>query len=90
MVNVINVINDTVNKINESLKPKEYIVYRYVQNDPVYGALCTAECVTERELKNYIARYSDDKIRIFRIDDEIKYNIDVTIEEVNNGNNKES
>lgn len=90
MVNVINVISDTVNKINESLKPKEYIVYRYVQNDPVYGALCTTECVTERELKNYIARYSDDKMRIFRIDDEIKYNIDVTIEEVNNGNNKES
>lgn len=86
MFNVINVINDTVNKINESLKPKEYIVYRYVQNDPVYGALCTTECVTERELKNYIARYSDDKIRIFRIDDEIKYNIDVTIEEVNNEN----
>lgn len=83
MVNIINVINDTVNKINESLKPKEYIVYRYVQNDPVYGALCTTECVTERELKNYIARYSDDKMRIFRIDDEIKYNIDVTIEEVN-------
>lgn len=83
MVNVINVINDTVNKINESLKPKEYVVYRYVQNDPVYGALCTTECVTERELKNYIARYSNDKMRIFRIDDEIKYNIDVTIEEVN-------
>ena len=83
MFNVINVINDTVNKINESFKPKEYIVYLYVQNDPVYGALCTTECVTERELKNYIARYSDDKIRIFRIDDEIKYNIDVTIEEVN-------
>lgn len=83
MVNVINVINDTVNAINECLKPKEYIVYRYVQNDPVYGALCTTECVTERELKNYIARHSNDKMRIFRIDDEIKYNIDVTIEGVN-------
>lgn len=80
---MVNAIKDVVNKINESLKPKEYIVYRYVQNDPVYGALCTTECVTERELKNYIARYSDDKMRIFRIDDEIKYNIDVTIEEVN-------
>lgn len=81
--NIVELIGDAVNKINESLKPKEYIVYRYVQNDPLYGALCTTECVTERELKNYIARYSDDKMRIFRIDDEIKYNIDVTIEEVN-------
>lgn len=68
------------------VSPKEYIVYRYVQNDPVYGALCTTECVTERELKNYIARYSNDKMRIFRIDDEIEYNINITIEEVNNEN----
>ena len=72
-----------VDAIDILVSPKEYIVYRYVQNDPLYGALCTTECVTERELKNYIARYSDNKIRIFRIDDEIKYNIDVTIEEVN-------
>lgn len=79
-----------VDAIDILVSPKEYIVYRYVQNDPVYGALCTTECVTGRELKNYIARHSNDKMRIFRIDDEIKYNIDVTIEEVNNGNNKES
>ena len=73
-----------VDAIDLLVSPKEYIVYRYVQNDPVYGALCTTECVTERELKNYIVRHSNDKMRIFRIDDEIKYNIDVTIEEVNN------
>ena len=42
--------------------------------------------VYNEESLNYIARYSDDKIRIFKIDDEIKYNIDVTIEEVNNEN----
>ena len=73
-----------VDAIDLLVSPKEYIVYRYAQNDPVYGALCTTECVTERELKNYIVRHSNDKMRIFRIDDEIKYNIDVTIEEVNN------
>ncbi len=75
-----------VDAIDLLVSPKEYIVYRYVQNDPVYGALCTTACVTERELKNYIARYSNDKMRIFRIDDEIEYNIDITIEEVNNEN----
>ena len=75
-----------VDAIDLLVSPKEYIVYRYVQNDPVYGALCTTECVTERELKNYIVRHSNDKMRIFRIDDEIEYNIDITIEEVNNEN----
>ena len=85
-----NISNMFVDAIDILVSPKEYIVYRYVQNDPLYGALCTTECVTGRELKNYIARHSNDKMRIFRIDDEIKYNIDVTIEEVNNGNNKES
>ena len=72
-----------VDAIDILVSPKEYIVYRYVQNDPVYGALCTTACVTGRELKNYIAKHSDDKMRIFRIDNEIKYNIDITIEEVN-------
>ena len=73
-----------IDAIDILVSPKEYIVYRYVQNDPVYGALCTTVCVTERELKNYIAKYSNDKMRIFRIDNEIKYNIDVTIEDDEN------
>ena len=37
-----------VDAIDFLVSPKEYIVYRYVQNDPLYGALCTTECVTER------------------------------------------
>lgn len=35
MVNVINVISDTVNKINENLKSKKYIVFCY-ENDDFY------------------------------------------------------
>ena len=90
MVNVVNVINDTVNIINESLKPKKYIVFCYESYSAMNGSLYTIHYVTEEELKQFIEKYHTKDMYIFKPEDEIKYNIDVTIEEVNNGNNKES
>lgn len=84
MVNVVNVISDTVNKINENLKPKKYIVFRYESYSPMNGSLYTVHYVTEKELKQFIEKYHARDIYIFKPDDAIKYNIDVTIEEVNN------
>ena len=86
--NIVELIGDAVNKIAESAKPKKYVVYEYAQNSPVYGNLYAVNSFTENELKHYIATNRGYNISIFRIDDEIKYNIDVTIEEVNNDNNK--
>lgn len=86
MVNVINVISDTVNKINESLKPKKYIVFCYESYSPMNGSLYTIHYVTEQELKQFIEKYHARDIYIFKPEDAIKYNIDVTIEEVNNEN----
>ena len=88
MVNVVNVITDTVNKINESLKPKEYIVFCYESYSAMNGRLYTIHYVTEKELKQFIEKYHARDIYIFKPEDAIKYNIDVTIEEVNNDNNK--
>lgn len=90
MVNVINVINDTVNKINESLKPKRYIVFCYEIYSTVNGSLYTRHCVTEKELKQYIEKYHASDIYIFKLEDAIEYDIDITIEDGNNGNDKES
>lgn len=90
MVNVSKVINDTVNRINENLKPKKYIVFCYESYSPMDGSLYTIHYVTEKELKQFIEKYHAKDIYIFKPADAIKYNIDVTIEEVNNGNDKES
>lgn len=90
MVNVSKVINDTVNRINENLKPKKYIVFCYESYSPMDGSLYTIHYVTEKELKQFIEKYHAKDIYIFKLADVIKYNIDVTIEEVNNGNDKES
>lgn len=52
MVNdVINVITDTVNKINESLKPKKYIVFCYESYSAMNGSLYTIhnECIKESD-----------------------------------------
>ena len=87
---MVNVINDIVNKINESLKPKKYIVFCCENYSPINGSLYTMQYVTEEELKQFIEKYHAKDIYIFKPEDSIKYNIDVTIEEVNNGNNKES
>lgn len=84
MVNVINVISDTVNKITESTKPKKYIVFCYESYSPMNGSLYTIHYVTEKELKQFIEKYHARDIYIFKPEDAIKYNIDVTIEEVNN------
>ena len=86
MVNVVNVITDTVNKINESLKPKTYIVFCYESYSPMNGSLYTIHYVTEKELKQFIEKYHARDIYIFKPEDAIKYNIDVTIKEVNNEN----
>ena len=83
VVDVINVVNDTVNKINESLKPKKYIVFCYESYSAMNGSLYTRHYVTEKELKQYIEKYHARDIYIFKPEDAIKYNIDVTIEEVN-------
>lgn len=90
MVNVCKVIGDTVEKINESLKPKRYIVFCYEIYSTVNGSLYTRHYVTEKELKQYIEKYHASDIYIFKAEDAIEYDIDITIEEVNNGNNKES
>ena len=83
MVNVCKVIGDTVNKINESLKPKKYIVFCCENYSPINGSLYTMQYVTEEELKQFIEKYHAKDIYIFKLEDSIKYNIDVTIEEVN-------
>lgn len=84
MVNVCKVIGDTVNKINESLKPKKYIVFCCENYSPINGSLYTVHHVTEEELKQFIEKYHAKDIHIFKPEDSIKYNIDITIEEVNN------
>lgn len=87
MVNVCKVIGDTVEKINESLKPKKYIVFCYESYSPMNGSLYTVHYVTEEELKQFIEKYHVTRdIYIFKPEDSIKYNVDVTIEEVNNEN----
>lgn len=88
---MVNAIKDVVNKINESLKPKKYIAFCYENYSPMNGSLYTVHYVTEEELKQFIEKYHVTRdIYIFKPEDSIKYNVDVTIEEVNNGNNKES
>lgn len=84
MVNVCKVIGDTVNKINEHLKPKKYIVFCYKSYSPMDGSLYTVHYLTEKELKQFIEKNHARDIYIFKPEDAIKYNIDVTIEEVNN------
>ena len=83
MVNVCKVIGDTVNKINESLKPKKYIVFCYENYSAMNGSLYTVHYLTEEELKQFIEKYHAKDIYIFKPEDSIKYNIDITIEEVN-------
>ena len=88
---MVNAIKDAVNKINESSKPKKDIVFCYENYSPMNGSLYTVHYVTEEELKQFIEKYHVTRdIYIFKPEDAIKYNVDVTIEEVNNGNNKES
>ena len=86
MVNVCKVIGDTVEKINESLKPKKYIVFCCENYSPINGSLYTVQYVTEEELKQFIEKYHAKNIYIFKLEDSIKYNVDITIEEVNNEN----
>ena len=83
---MVNVINDIVNKINESLKPKKYIVFCCENYSPINGSLYTMQYVTEEELKQFIEKHHARDIYIFKPEDSIKYNIDITIEEVNNEN----
>lgn len=85
---MVNAIKDVVNKINESLKPKKYIVFCCENYSPINGSLYTMQYVTEEELKQLIEKYHARDIYIFKPEDSIKYNIDITIEEVNNDNNK--
>lgn len=80
---VIEVIGDVVNKITESANPKKYIVFCYESYSPMNGSLYTVHYVTEKELKQFIEKYHARDIYIFKPEDAIKYNIDVTIEEVN-------
>lgn len=80
---MVNAIKDVVNKINESLKPKKYIVFCCENYSPINGSLYTMQYVTEEELKQFIEKYHARDIYIFKLEDSIKYNIDVTIEEVN-------
>ena len=84
MVNVCKVIGDTVNKIAESAKPKKYIVFCCENYSPINGSLYTVHYLTEEELKQFIEKHHAKDIYIFKPEDAIKYNIDVTIEEVNN------
>lgn len=82
---MVNVIKDVVNKINESSKPKKYIVFCYENYSPMNGSLYTVHHVTEEELKQFIEKYHVTRdIYIFKPEDSIKYNVDVTIEGVNN------
>ena len=83
---MVNAIKDVVNKINESLKPKKYIVFCCENYSPINGSLYTMQYVTEEELKQLIEKHHAKDIYIFKPEDAIKYNIDVTIEEVNNEN----
>ena len=81
---MVNAIKDVVNKINESLKPKKYIVFCCENYSPINGSLYTMRYVTEEELKQFIEQHHAKDIYIFKPEDSIKYNIDITIEEVNN------
>ena len=82
---MVNAIKDAVNKINESSKPKKYIVFCYENYSPTNGSLYTVHYVTEEELKQFIEKYHVTRdIYIFKPEDSIKYNVDVTIEGVNN------
>lgn len=87
---MVNAIKDMVNKINESLKPKKYIVFCCENYSPINGSLYTVHYVTEEELKQLIEKHHAKDIYIFKPEDSIKYNIDITIEDGNNGNDKES
>lgn len=81
--NIVELIGDAVNKIAESAKPKKYVVFCYESYSPMNGSLYTIHYVTEEELKQFIEKYHARDIYIFKPEDAIKYNIDVTIEEVN-------
>lgn len=82
---MVNAINDIVNKINESLKPKKYIVFCCENYSPINGSLYTVQYVTEEEeLKQFIEKYHAKDIYIFKPEDSIKYNIDITIEDDEN------
>lgn len=83
MVNVGKVISDAVNKITESSKPKRYIVFYYRSYSPMDGSLYTIQYVTEKELKQFIEKHHTKDMYIFELKDAIKYNIDVTIEDIN-------
>ena len=82
--NIVELIGDTVNKLAESAKPKKYVVFCYESYSAVNGRLYTIHYVTEKELKQFIEKYHVRDIYIFKPEDSIKYNIDITIEEVNN------
>lgn len=82
---MVNVIKDAVNKINESLKPKKYIVFCYENYSPTNGSLYTVHYVTEEELKQFIEKYHVTRdIYIFKPEDSIKYNVGITIEDDEN------
>ena len=86
--NIVELIGDTVNKLAESAKPKKYIVFCYENYSSMNGSLYTVHYVTEKELKQFIEKNHAKDIYIFKPEDVIKYNIDITIEEVNDDNNK--
>ena len=81
---MVDAIKDVVNKINESLKPKKYIVFCYENYSPTNGSLYTVHYVTEEELKQFIEKHHAEDIYIFKPEDSIKYNIDITIEDDEN------
>ena len=81
---MVNAIKDVVNKINESLKPKKYIVFCCENYSPINGSLYTVHYVTEEELKQFIEKHHAEDIYIFKPEDSIKYNIDITIEDDEN------
>lgn len=81
--NIVELIGDAVNKIAESAKSKKYVVFCYESYSAMNGSLYTIHYVTEKELKQFIEKYHARDIYIFKPEDAIKYNIDVTIEEVN-------
>ena len=82
--NIVELIGDAVNKIAESAKPKKYIVFCYENYSPINGSLYTVHYVTEKELKQFIEKHHAKDIYIFKPEDSIKYNIDVTIEDDEN------
>lgn len=81
--NIVELIGDTVNKLAKSAKPKKYVVFCCENYSPINGSLYTVQYVTEEELKQFIEKYHARDIYIFKPEDVIKYNIDITIEEVN-------